>query len=175
MEPQQPQLKKQASEQSIERCQSKSDAFPTNVVPGISATDGQAPKKHRKTHRRAESEVTVLSSNALEAMSISVGNSLSNAITYNAEDVKARPESVNLSALADKSWQPGDIATPSVVKLHQAHLVTNRLRSHVDTRSTIKPSAVKKKKNPGVLFSFNTMLSKKQDKIEREKARYGNK
>jgi len=135
-----------------------------------------AQKKHRKTHRRAESEVTALSSQALEAISIPTGNALSTGVHYNAEDVKSRPESVNLSSLANETWnlKSSSTAPASSAKANNA-AAGARLHSQIDTRAAIKPSAVKKKKNPGVLFSFNTMLTKKQDRIDREKARFTNK
>ena len=109
-------------------------------------------------------------------MSIPTGNALSTGVNYNAEDVKARPESVNLSTLADQSWilKSSNTAAAST-SAKPPNAVATRLHSHVDTRAAIKPSAVKKKKNPGVLFSFNTMLTKKQDRIDREKARFTNK
>ena len=145
------------------------------MTPGNSASIDKAPKKHRKTHRRAESEVTALSAHALDVMSIPTGNALSTGVNYNAEDVKARPESVNLSTLADQSWILKSSSTAAAsTSAKPSNTVATRLHSQVDTRAAIKPSAVKKKKNPGVLFSFNTMLTKKQDRIDREKARFTN-
>ena len=165
--PQVPQLKKQSSSQQLVVHTSKSFASPDpgNSSAIAEAASGNAAKKFRKGHRRAESEVTV--SHALEAVPISL-NSIG--VNFHEEDVKARPESVNLSALPD-SWNPKTSGNASGVKPNHGTFLSNRLNA-IDTRSAIKPSAVKKKKNPGVLFSFNTMLSKKQDKIEREKARY---
>ena len=165
--------------QSIDFPDARSDEVNAVVViPSDSrASDGNTQKKHRKTHRRAESEVTALSSHALEAVHVPTGKTLSVGVKYNSEDVKARPESVNLSLLSDQPWnvKSSSTAVASKPKSNNAFAISARLNSQIDTRSAIKPSAVKKKKNPGVLFSFNTMLTKKQDRIDREKARFANK
>lgn len=41
----------------------------------------------------------------------------------------------------------------------------------VDLRAAVKPSTVKKKRNPGILFSLNNMLNKKVEKMKKSNSR----
>ena len=43
----------------------------------------------------------------------------------------------------------------------------------VDYRAAVKPSAVKKKRNSGILFTFSNMLNRKAEKMKAEKLKRG--
>ena len=51
------------------------------------------------------------------------------------------------------------------------NFVSSRLDPQVDSRSAVKPSLLKKKKTLGIIFSFNNMLMKKREKMQKEMAR----
>ena len=51
------------------------------------------------------------------------------------------------------------------------NFVATHLDPTVDNRSAVKPSMLKKKKTLGIIFSFNNMLMKKRERVQRELAR----
>lgn len=160
------QLKKQTSAAQLACTPLQSGpGYGSNTAPGKS-------KKSQKTHCRGGSEVSALLPHAFEVTPIQIGNSLP--ITYDAEDMKARPESVNYSALPNQlmNIHSSSTASASISQSLSNKSKSSRNNSDVDTRCALKPSAVKKKKPVGIMFKFNAMLSKKQDRIEKERSRF---
>ncbi|XP_076813040.1 pleckstrin homology domain-containing family A member 1-like isoform X2 [Clavelina lepadiformis] len=129
-------------------------------------------KKKAKAHRRADSEVTFLTTHTVESMTsnIRLGKQLYDPSTYHLENIQSGPETKVLNQRS--SSVELSQSSPSSSRFPSANYVASHLDPKVDLRSAVKPSSVKKKKNSGIMFSLNTMLNRKQDRIKKEKTYY---
>nr|CAB3264937.1 pleckstrin homology domain-containing family A member 1 [Phallusia mammillata] len=173
-------LRKRTSAQSI--CSSQdstahesNDSLHRSDVP----TTAEVRREGRSVHKRSESVVTILPTHITGSMysSIQQGKQLQGALLYNDEDILPRPESMHVpstfnlfteahSSSSDRHKRPVS-KTSSNASNKSYSTVANNLDPTVDHRSAIKPSNIKKKKNTGVMFVLNTMLSRKGDKMEK--------
>ncbi|XP_078485492.1 pleckstrin homology domain-containing family A member 1 isoform X2 [Ciona intestinalis] len=131
--------------------------------------------KPKKTHRRAESEVTYLPTHTVESATsrIHTGKKYKPGLSLDGEDILPRPETrfkghVDGNMISMESQNhPMLKKSLSGSSSKSANYVVNNLDPIVDVRAAVKPSTVKKKKNPGILFSLNTMLTRKADKMNK--------
>nr|XP_026693782.1 pleckstrin homology domain-containing family A member 1 isoform X1 [Ciona intestinalis] len=131
--------------------------------------------KPKKTHRRAESEVTYLPTHTVESATsrIHTGKKYKPGLSLDDEDILPRPE-VRFKGHGDGNVMSMESQNHPMLKKSlsgssskSANYVVNNLDPIVDVRAAVKPSTVKKKKNPGILFSLNTMLTRKADKMNK--------
>ena len=86
---------------------------------------------------------------------------------------RKHPELCRVQTVPMQSEQSGtNYHKPCSRKTSSDNFVLTHLDPQVDNRAALKPSLLKKKKTLGILFSFNTMLSKKREKIQKETAKY---
>lgn len=88
------------------------------------------------------------------------------------EGVRRQPELGRVQSMIDYGEQMANNRHKSCErKVSSENFVLTHLDPQIDNRSALRPSLLKKKKTLGILFSFNTMLSKKREKIQKETAK----
>jgi len=175
------QLRKRASAQSM--CSSSQDSAIHSSCDSLDrGADGRGADfaKARPTHRRTESSFTILPTRVTGSSTSSIQTNATwrKSLDYELEDVAPRPESASALCLAhndanNRRHSGDDVARAkqanrnSISSVKSYNSVMNNLDPKIDCRAAVKPSSIKKKKNTGILFSLNTMLNRKADKMNR--------